>query len=190
MTTIGWMGVWVPYCITEGESQSLVVIQKFDLPCPNCCKLGWSPCSLTCMQLVNLFPALCVHNWIDFWHQPHPKHVMESSCFDCHSWHTPWVEEVWPWLLQECPHWCGAPRHDFLLGSCLGCQGRSSSSGAWQLTRNESKRQYKQWVCTDETIQRRESVELHKHNNDKQKMNDRKRRQMNLQRGAGGLKFH
>jgi len=42
------------------------------------------------------------------------------------------------------------------------------------LTRNESKRQYKQQVCTDEMIQRRESVGLHEHNNDEQKMNNEK----------------
>jgi len=34
------------------------------------------------------------------------------------------------------------------------------------------------------------SVELHEHNNDERKINDGKRRQMSLQKGAGGLKFH
>ena len=54
-----------------------------------------------------------------------------------------------------------------------------------KVTRNESKQQYKQRVCTDEMIQKTKSVGLHDHNNDKQKKNDEKGRQMSLQEGAG-----
>jgi len=57
------------------------------------------------------------------------------------------------------------------------------------VTRNKSKWQYKWRVCTDETIQRRESVGLREHNNDKWKRNDGEGCQMDLQKGAGRQKF-
>jgi len=61
------------------------------------------------------------------------------------------------------------------------------------MTSIKPKRQYKQQVCTDKMIKNNDEVgakAINQHNNNDNDKSSNKRRQMNLQKGADGHKFH